>query len=108
MARLVRKEQFTQTETRAVKLPVAEGALGKLAVYARKTGGAGTATVAVYGSFTSDISDSNLRIQVTTATGTGAGALTLIQAATDFPFPYVHLVVTNTGAASNDIYLVTL
>lgn len=106
MARVVSQQLFTATERRAVKVPTgAMGAFSKVAVYVQETTGAGSATLAVRGSFSDDASADTTSIQITTATATGSGAVTEITALTDCPFTYIHLVVTNTGASSNTVWV---
>lgn len=89
-----------------VTIPVPEGgASGSLALYTRRTGGAGTATLAVDGTFKS-APTANDRFVVQAATSVGTGAVTnLLGASEEDRFPYLTLVLDRTGTSAIDVYI---
>lgn len=88
------------------------GVAGTYAVYARRISGAGTATLAVDGSFRSGSSETdgipaaNDRVAVQTATSVGTGALTnILGTSEDDVFPYLVLALDRTGTCEVDVYI---
>lgn len=104
MSKQVRRFTFTLDETRVVEVPT--GPLAKIAVYARRASGAGTATLAVYGTFATVGTDTNLRVQITAATSVGTGVLTPIGTAAEIPYQRLVLVWDATGTIVGDVVVV--
>lgn len=108
MARVLRSYTISGNgETKNVSAPVGNQLVaGRIAVYARETAGAGSATLAVRGGFTDNLDDlSNDTVQITAATPTGTGALTVITADGATPFAHLALVAVFTGAATIEVFV---
>ena len=81
------------------------GASGHYSVYARRIGGAGTATLTVSGSFKSAPS-ANDKFEVQAATSVGTGSLTnILGASEEDQFPYLVLALDRTGTCEVDVYV---
>lgn len=108
MARTIRKYTFTTDTTTAVPVG-SEVQAGRIAVYARRTAGSGTATLAVRGSFAASaaaVADTtNQAVQITAATAMGTGVLTVITADGNTPFSVLHLVYDVTGTATFEVFV---
>lgn len=89
-----------------VTIPVPEGgASGSFSLYARRTAGAGTATLAVDGSFKS-APTTNDRFVVQAATSVGTGALTnILGTSEEDRFPYLVLTLDRTGTSTVVVYM---
>ena len=95
----------TSSSDETTVIPVTEGgASGSFSVYARKVSGAGSATLAVDGTFKSSPT-ANDRIAVQAATSVGTGALTSILAIENNKFPYLALVLDRTGEIAVDVFV---
>ena len=105
MARVLRRFIFSATGTTGVPVGNQINA-GRIAVYARRVSGTGTATLAVRGGFTDDLDDtSNDTIQITGPTAEGTGALTVITADSQTPFAHLVLIHTLTGTATSEVFV---
>ena len=84
------------------------GEIGLYSVYARKIGGAGSATLKVEGSFVSDPGANDL-LEVQSATSVGTGALTnILGASEETVFPYLTLTLDRTGSCAVDVYVTVM
>ena len=105
--RIFKLVQFeTSSDDEAIIVPITEGgASGSFSVYARKVSGAGSATLAVSGSFKSDPASNDL-ITVQAATSVGTGAMeNILGASEDNRFPYLELDLARTGEIAVDVFV---
>ena len=103
--RTTRRFTFTADGTKAV--PIGNQVVSnRVAVYARRVSGAGTATLAVLGAFTDDLDDlANEAIQIQAATAMGTGILTPILADGQQPYSHLVLVYDVTGTATYEVFV---
>lgn len=108
MARISRRYTFASTDS-TISVPVGnQGGSGRIAVFARRLTGAGTATLAVRGSFTDEVGDtSNTAVQITAPTAVGTGALTQITADGNTPYAHLHLVYDATATLTTEVFVVS-
>lgn len=81
------------------------GTQGTFAVYAKKL--TGTVSLKVFGSYVSDASSANDRVQITGSTSINT-TLTLVTAVTNQPYPYLYIEFTPTGDSSVEVYVAQL
>ena len=105
--RVFKKAAFlTGTTDDTVVIPVSDSAgAGLVAVYSRKTGGAGSANLTVSGAFVSEPTADDL-FQIQAPTSVGTGALTnILGTSEDHRFPYIVLFLDRTGSISVDVFV---
>ena len=107
MARTARRFTFGDTQTISVPVGVT-GNSGRIAVFARRLTGSGTATVAVRGSFTDLATDTtNTAVQVTAPSSIGTGVLTQITADANTPYAHLHIVYVASGTLTAEVFVVS-